>query len=86
MESLAWQSDSPLWQTIESLLDGVPSCEEVSLPGTLETADPNAPGQPVLRRIALDRERTQHDVQQSPISSASERYNLIIQCLTKNYK
>ena len=86
LESLAWQSDSPLWQTIESLLDGVPSCEEVSLPGTLETADPNAPGQPVLRRIALDRERTQHDVQQSPISSASERYNLIIQCLTKNYK
>ncbi|KYN00080.1 Retinoblastoma-like protein 1 [Cyphomyrmex costatus] len=74
LESLAWQSDSPLWQTIESLVDGVPSCEEVSLPGTLETADPNAPGQPVLRRIALDRERTQHDVQQSPISSASERF------------
>ncbi|KAG5334361.1 RBL1 protein, partial [Acromyrmex charruanus] len=74
LESLAWKSDSPLWQTIESLLDGVPSCEEVSLPGTLETTDPNAPGQPVLRRIALDRERTQHDVQQSPISSASERF------------
>ncbi|XP_071629197.1 retinoblastoma-like protein 1 [Temnothorax longispinosus] len=49
LESLAWQSDSPLWQTIESLPDGVPSCEEVSLPGTLETTDPNAPGQPVLR-------------------------------------
>ncbi|XP_012540035.1 retinoblastoma-like protein 1 isoform X4 [Monomorium pharaonis] len=73
LESLAWQSDSPLWQTIESLPDGVPSCEEVSLPGTLETADPNAPGQPVLRRIALDRDRT-HDVPQSPISSASERF------------
>lgn len=76
LESLAWQSDSPLWQTIESLSDGVPSCEEVALPGTLETTDPNTPGQPVLRRIALDRERTHHDVQQSPISSASERYNL----------
>ncbi|XP_024888513.1 retinoblastoma-like protein 1 isoform X5 [Temnothorax curvispinosus] len=49
LESLAWQSDSPLWQTIESLPDGVPSCEEVSLPGTLETTDPNALGQPVLR-------------------------------------
>ncbi|KAL0106590.1 hypothetical protein PUN28_016348 [Cardiocondyla obscurior] len=72
LESLAWQSDSPLWQTIESLPDGVPSCEEVSLPGTLETIDPNTPGQPVLRRIAIDRERT-HDVQ-SPISSASERF------------
>ncbi|XP_011686230.1 PREDICTED: retinoblastoma-like protein 1 isoform X2 [Wasmannia auropunctata] len=72
LESLAWQSDSPLWQTIESLPGGVPSCEDVSLPGTLET-DPNAPGQPVLRRITLDRERS-HDVQQSPISSASERF------------
>ncbi|XP_020291555.1 retinoblastoma-like protein 1 isoform X3 [Pseudomyrmex gracilis] len=76
LESLAWQSDSPLWQTIESLCakDGVPSCEEVSLPGTLETVDPNAPGQPVLRRMAIDRDRTHHDVQQSPISSASERF------------
>ncbi|XP_014468467.1 PREDICTED: retinoblastoma-like protein 1 isoform X2 [Dinoponera quadriceps] len=72
LESLAWQSDSPLWQTIESLADGVPSCEEVSLPGTLETVDPNTPGQPVLRRIALDR-GAHHDVQ-SPISSASERF------------
>lgn len=79
--SLAWQSDSPLWQTIESLPDGVPSCEEVSLPGTLDTTIvPNAPDQPVLRRIALDRERsnTHHDVQQSPISSASERYIIYI--------
>ncbi|KAM0737207.1 Retinoblastoma-like protein 1 [Formica fusca] len=74
LESLAWRSDSPLWQTIESLPEDVPSCEEVSLPGTLETVDPNAPGQPVLRRIALDRDRTHHDVQQSPISSASERF------------
>ncbi|XP_012233373.1 retinoblastoma-like protein 1 isoform X3 [Linepithema humile] len=74
LESLAWQSDSPLWQTIVSLKDGVPSCEEVSLPGTLETVDPNAPGQPVLRRMAFDRDRTHHDVQQSPISSASERF------------
>ena len=39
----------------------------------LETVDPNIPGQPVLRRIALDR-GTHHDVQQSPISSASERF------------
>lgn len=76
LESLAWRSDSPLWQTIKSLPEDVPSCEEVSLPGTLETVDPNAPGQPVLRRIALDRDRSHHDVPQSPISSASERYNI----------
>ncbi|XP_054002428.1 retinoblastoma-like protein 1 isoform X1 [Hylaeus anthracinus] len=73
LESLAWQSDSPLWGAIQSTSEGVPSCEEVSLPGTLETVDPNIPGQPVLRRIALDR-GTHHDVQQSPISSASERF------------
>ncbi|XP_076618392.1 retinoblastoma-like protein 1 isoform X2 [Colletes latitarsis] len=73
LESLAWQSDSPLWGAIQSTTEGVPSCEEVSLPGTLETVDPNIPGQPVLRRIALDR-GTHHDVQQSPISSASERF------------
>ncbi|XP_016914196.1 retinoblastoma-like protein 1 isoform X3 [Apis cerana] len=73
LESLAWQSDSPLWNAIQSTPEGVPSCEEVSLPGMLETVDPNIPGQPVLRRIALDR-GTHHDVQQSPISSASERF------------
>ncbi|KAK9296589.1 hypothetical protein QLX08_009432 [Tetragonisca angustula] len=73
LESLAWQSDSPLWSAIQSTSEGVPSCEEVSLPGMLETVDPNIPGQPVLRRIALDR-GTHHDVQQSPISSASERF------------
>ncbi|XP_026672713.1 retinoblastoma-like protein 1 isoform X2 [Ceratina calcarata] len=73
LESLAWQSDSPLWAAIESTSRGVPSCEEVSLPGMLDTVDPNVPGQPVLRRIALDR-GTHHDVQQSPISSASERF------------
>ncbi|CAL7952077.1 unnamed protein product [Xylocopa violacea] len=73
LESLAWQSDSPLWSAIQSTPEGVPSCEEVSLPGMLETVDTNIPGQPVLRRIALDR-GTHHDVQQSPISSASERF------------
>lgn len=73
LESLAWQSDSPLWGAIQSTTEGVPSCEEVSLPGMLETVDPNIPGQPVSRRIALDR-GTHHDVQQSPISSASERF------------
>jgi len=75
LESLAWQSDSPLWQTIQSLPEGVPSCEEVSLPGTLETVDlATQPGQPILRRMATERDRI-HDVPQSPISSASERYN-----------
>lgn len=74
LESEAWKSNSPLWQAIENTPGGVPSCEEVSLPGTLDLMDPNTPGQPALRRIALDRGTTHHDVSQSPISSASERF------------
>nr|XP_050861503.1 retinoblastoma-like protein 1 isoform X3 [Vespula vulgaris] len=72
LEALAWQKNSPLWQAIESTIGEVPSCEDVSLPGTLETVDPNTAGQPV-KRIALDR-GPHHDIQQSPISSASERF------------
>ncbi|XP_043678585.1 retinoblastoma-like protein 1 isoform X3 [Vespula pensylvanica] len=72
LEALAWQKNSPLWQAIESTIGEVPSCEDVSLPGTLETVDPNTAGQPV-KRIALDR-GPNHDIQQSPISSASERF------------
>ncbi|XP_063972446.1 retinoblastoma-like protein 1 isoform X2 [Diachasmimorpha longicaudata] len=74
LESQAWKSNSPLWQAIGNTPGGVPSCEEVSLPGTLDSVDPNTPGQPVLRRLALDRGTTHHDVHQSPISTASERF------------
>ncbi|XP_015604539.1 retinoblastoma-like protein 1 isoform X2 [Cephus cinctus] len=73
LESLAWRSESPLWTVIGNAEGGVPSNEEVTLSGNADTFDPNTPGQPVLRRIALDR-GTQHDIQQSPISSASERF------------
>lgn len=78
LESLAWQRDSPLWVAIEATAGNVPSCEEVSLPGSLETVDPNSPGQTVLRRIALDR-GAHIDVLQSPTSSASERYFKVIE-------
>ena len=33
LESRAWTRDSPLWAAIERDPKGVPSCEEVSLPG-----------------------------------------------------
>ena len=33
LESRAWKSDSPLWDAIAKDPQGVPSCEEVSLPG-----------------------------------------------------
>ena len=74
LESLAWKSGSPLWPTLENCEDGVPSYEDVALPGTFDLVDPNTPGQPVLRRIALDRGAQLNDVLQSPISSASERF------------
>ena len=73
LESLTWKKNSPLWQAIESAEGGVPSCEEVSLPGSADSIEPNMSGHPVLRRIALDR-GVHHDVPQSPISSASERF------------
>ncbi|XP_011500736.1 PREDICTED: retinoblastoma-like protein 1 isoform X2 [Ceratosolen solmsi marchali] len=73
LESLAWKSASPLWQALQNCEGGVPSYEDVALPGTFDLVDPNTPGQPVLRRIALDR-GAHHDVAQSPISSASERF------------
>ncbi|XP_033213411.1 retinoblastoma-like protein 1 isoform X2 [Belonocnema kinseyi] len=73
LESLAWKKSSPLWQAIESTQGGVPSCEEVSLPGSTDSVESNIPGHPHLRRIALDR-GAHYDVLQSPISSASERF------------
>ena len=50
LESRAWTRDSPLWAGIEKEQGGVPSCEEVSLPGH-SVAEPqveNVPGQSPL--------------------------------------
>ncbi len=50
LESRTWTSDSPLWAAIKKDPNGVPSCEEVSLPGQ-SVADPqveNVPGQSPL--------------------------------------
>nr|XP_018896669.1 PREDICTED: retinoblastoma-like protein 1 isoform X1 [Bemisia tabaci] len=47
LESLAWQSDSPLWDNIATASittefpNAVPSCEDVSLPGQLQLSDPS---------------------------------------------
>ncbi|XP_015172017.1 PREDICTED: retinoblastoma-like protein 1 isoform X2 [Polistes dominula] len=73
LEALAWKKNSPLWQAIESTIGEVPSCEDVSLPGTLEIIEQNNAGQPILKRITVDRSG-HNDVPQSPISSASDRF------------
>ena len=39
LESRAWTKDSPLWEAIERDPQGVPSCEEVSLPHQVSNAD-----------------------------------------------
>lgn len=36
LESLAWTSDSPLWQSIIASNAPIPSCEDTSLPGQLD--------------------------------------------------
>ncbi len=40
LESRAWVSSSPLWDAIARDPQGVPSCEEVSLPGQSVAAEP----------------------------------------------
>ena len=32
LESLAWTSDSPLWESLRGVKDQVPSCQEVQTP------------------------------------------------------
>lgn len=73
LESLAWKSNSSLWQKLEEPGTKVPRYEEVALPGTFDLVDPNTPGQPVLRKMALDR-GILSDPPQSPTSSMSDRY------------
>ncbi len=53
LESRAWSSGSPLWEAIARDPQGVPSCEEVSLPGQSVASDsqqvePALPGQSPL--------------------------------------
>lgn len=66
LESLAWESKSPLWQEIESCEGGVPSYEDVALPGTFGGINHNLPSQLAHRRNN-DREA------KSPLPSATER-------------
>ncbi|KAJ8676249.1 hypothetical protein QAD02_012035 [Eretmocerus hayati] len=73
LESLAWKSNTPLWDALKAVTNGVPSYEEVALPGTFDMVDPNTPGHLVRRKYALDR-GTPRDVNQSPTSSASDRF------------
>lgn len=43
LESLAWESTSPFWDAIKGC-EGVPSYQDVALPGTFDIVDPTTPG------------------------------------------
>ncbi|GAB6030492.1 Retinoblastoma-like protein 1, variant 2 [Chamberlinius hualienensis] len=79
LESLAWKSDSPLWDAIKEA-GSVPSCEDVCLPtsddlvhvGGSQPLQATSPvPHPALRRLALD--KTIVKSPQSPLS-VSDRY------------
>ena len=55
LEARAWTSSSPLWPAIERDPEGVPSCEEVSLPGGATAQERGAfidPGQPGMSPLS----------------------------------
>ncbi|XP_026220835.1 retinoblastoma-like protein 2 isoform X1 [Anabas testudineus] len=51
LESLAWTSDSPLWETLRRAKDHVPACQEVMPPQYLEQIDESSSGNDVLTPI-----------------------------------
>ncbi|XP_071443749.1 retinoblastoma-like protein 1 isoform X2 [Hetaerina americana] len=46
LESMAWKSDSPVWDAIAESGLPVPSCEDVSLPGQISSDSPNGTVEP----------------------------------------
>uniref|UniRef100_A0A1B6KSV5 Retinoblastoma-like protein 1 n=2 Tax=Graphocephala atropunctata TaxID=36148 RepID=A0A1B6KSV5_9HEMI len=71
LEALAWRGDSPLWEAISASDQPIPSCEDVSLPGTLmeDNSTLTPLNNPAIRRIVLP------GLSQSPGPSASERFH-----------
>eukprot|EP00058_Branchiostoma_floridae_P026889 XP_002612380.1 hypothetical protein BRAFLDRAFT_218889 [Branchiostoma floridae] len=84
LESLAWKSESPLWEAMKMNENAVPSCEEVTLPSQLENGHSNTavrmgqspPVHPQVRRIARDTGVMLKKVE-SPLSplSAHDRFS-----------
>jgi retinoblastoma-like protein 1 len=50
LDTLAWQSDSPLWAALDTLQ--VPSCEEVTVPQNIEPAVRSPIIHPRVERIS----------------------------------
>lgn len=42
LESMAWRSNSPLWEVLENSRQPIPSCEDVSLPSQIYPQTPSS--------------------------------------------
>ncbi|XP_046842187.1 retinoblastoma-like protein 1 [Xenia sp. Carnegie-2017] len=83
LESMAWQTGSPLWDYINTLHE-VPSCEEVTVPQNIEHAVGSTGAvrsplvHPVVKRIS-DEETGKRGIPSSPAVSAHDRYSSPVQ-------
>ncbi|XP_067001278.2 retinoblastoma-like protein 1 [Anabrus simplex] len=76
LDSMAWRSGSPLWESIKSSGLPVPSCDDVFLPVQLNESMSSVPHQnPVIHRITSgDRSLPVPNIPQSPATSLLDRF------------
>ncbi|KAM7002349.1 retinoblastoma-like protein 2 [Tautogolabrus adspersus] len=78
LESLAWTSESPLWESLRGAKDQVPTCQQVMPPQYLEQKDESSSGSvpltPSNQRIDLNANSTLKGVSPSP-TTLLDRYN-----------
>ena len=72
LESRAWASTSPLWEAIAKDPSGVPSCEEVSLPGSMA-----GPGTPQTGMMQPPTQNLTEALLQSPLSHHKRHFNVV---------
>ncbi|KAK2842870.1 hypothetical protein Q5P01_013070 [Channa striata] len=58
LDSLAWTSDSPLWESLRGAKDHVPACQEVMPPQYLEPSDESSTGSVPLTAVSHAAELT----------------------------
>ncbi|XP_041794484.1 retinoblastoma-like protein 2 isoform X2 [Chelmon rostratus] len=78
LESLAWTSDSPLWESLRGAKDHVPACQQVMPPQYLEQNDESSSGSvpvtPISHRPDLNTSSTLKGVSPSP-TTLLDRYS-----------
>ncbi|XP_027131612.1 retinoblastoma-like protein 2 isoform X2 [Larimichthys crocea] len=78
LESLAWTSDSPLWESLRGAKEHVPACQQVMPPQYLEHSDESSSGSvpltPVSHGLDLSTNSTFKGVSPSP-TTLQDRYS-----------